>query len=490
MLTIEENKEIFKFWVTQLPFFFKESFYDEDLKINVTTEVAHRRAGKSVGLAVKSLSLFSLWCKETKIYKVRKEISSRNPVIAFIAPTKTQARDIIWKYLIEFLSGFPGVHFNSQTLVVTCPRPHTGDTCELKLYASKQHDRMRGIKLRVGMLDEFQDAPPDCITSSIGPALSDTRGQLYVTGTAKGMANHLYTHVKKYIDIGAPVYIFPANKTGLLTPQELMEEKQKSTSDYLFRQEYMCDFTAPVVGSFYHEKITLLEKEPDFYTAKFDPRRTLFLVVDIGIAKGFCGWVVQITDENTINVLEYYEDYIAINDLRLDLQADGFIPDIVIVPHDASKRLNAKYVIRTTLDLFIEVFRTSMIKKVARPASKMTAIANVMDNLHLLRFPRDQTCTDIPLGMRKLKNFSRKKVKDTLVYSDEIDKSTGDDHAADALQTLFDYIRIRHGTIVTDNKYKSNNSHRQSSMLYMNNWNDGNIIKNGMCKRFGGFNAH
>lgn len=436
--------------LTQIPFFRDDVWFDDkDNNISVMNEIAHRRGGKSKGISLSINRDIKRFLMEETIYKIRGDVDSENPVISFLAPTKVQARQIIWKYLLADTREFTGVKVNNSLLNITIPRPHIGDDITIALMASKNHDRSRGLKNFKIYLDEVQDAPADAIQSSIQPSLEDTRGKMVTTGTAKG-EDHYYEHLVHYYKLGAPIFKFPITSTHIFTPKEIQEIRQKHTPDY-FEREYMLNFRAAIEGSFFAEILKELKKEEGFYTADKEDHRTNILSIDIGVGKGFAAWTLQPNYENnTLEVQDYYEDYVRLGDLKQDLLDDKFYPDIIFAPHDVDTRQMASFYQTTNRDIIKEVFPESRIKSAKKSANKMADIANMGENLHMLRFPPKKTATDAHKGLRKLIEFARKKNEKTGQYMDEIDKSRGVDHAADALRTTFAVMGIKEGKF----KYK------------------------------------
>lgn len=74
----------------------------------------------------------------------------------------------------------------------------------------------------------------------------------------------------------------------------------------------------------------------------------------------------------------------------------------------------------------------------------------------MLRFPpKDmKTPTDAHHVLHSLKCYSRKTDKDGRV-TDQIDKTEGHDHAADALRYLIDFLKIQHGHITADHSFRA-----------------------------------
>lgn len=441
-----------KIRIPQVPFFREDVWFtDKDQSMDVLNLCGHRRCGKSKGISLSINKDTRDFLSHETIYKIRGDVDSENPVISYIAPTKLQARQIIWKYLLNDTKEFSGRKVNNSLLNITIPRRHLGDEITIALMASKNHDRTRGMKNFKIYLDEVQDAPADAINSSIQPSLEDTRGKLVTTGTAKG-EDHYYQHLVHYAGLQAPIFKFPITHSFIFTPKEIAEIRAKHPPDY-FEREYMLNFRAAVEGAFFAEQLTELKRTPGFYTAEFEESKCNILCMDIGVGKGFAAWTFQPNyDNNTLEIVDYYEDYVLLGDLRKDLEEDGFCPDMIMHPHDGETRQFASFYETKNRDIIKEVFPHVFLKGAQRAKNQMTDIANMAENLHMLRFPPKNTSSDAHKGLRKLLEFSRQKNAKTGFYMDKIDKNRGVDHAADALRTAFTVMGIKGGKF----KYKYN----------------------------------
>ena len=340
-------------------------------------------------------------------------------------------------------------------LSATIPRPWIGDEIKVNLLASKYHDRIRGQKFRFVYNDEGQDAPEDAVTRSIKPALDDSNGYLYNFGTAKGQ-DHFYKFVLRFLNIGAPVFKFPIDKSHVYPPEEIAKMKREYADD-VWQREFLCMFSAPVSGAFYYDILNDLETQPWFYNAEFNPNETTYLFVDIGVAEAFSSWVCQIPDEGEVmKLLDMYQGYTNLLDLKNDMSADGYEIDVVILPHDANKRILSKARTVQNYDLFREMFPKAMIPTpVKRSANLMADIDTVGRHLHLCRFPNPDITSDAHRGMKYLKEFARKKDKDTGLYTGQIDKSTGADHCADALRNGMVGLGVKNGKITRRYNFKN-----------------------------------
>lgn len=426
--------------------------------VKVATVVGHRRCGKTFGVVLSLLSACVKLYHETEIVKLRKDVDSWSPQFAFLAETRSAARDIVWGSLQRFFSHFPGVKFNNARLVVEIPRPYLGDTIQIHLKSHRYHDSLRGMKFRRIYLDEGQRLTETGLTESIFPTLSDSAGDLCITGTASPLGwfkDHTVNAVKRNA-----CHILPATMTGVFTPTEL-QDIENEIGTYAYDVEYLCSFDAPMKGSFYAEELARIENKDWFKRAFKNAGRATLMAVDIGVGEGFAAWIAQVSDDGKeIHILDYYSNYELLSVLKNDLIQDGNVPDVVFVPHDGgTKRLEAVSR-RTSHDVFSEVFDDSVIVPLDKSKNRFLDIEQVLRHLYLLRFPPERDAlgkpfpTDAWRGFSLLKLYKRKIDKDNRLL-DVIEKN-GSEHTADALRYLFMGLQVEEGRAHLVPEYRRN----------------------------------
>ena len=431
--------------VCQVPLVYPHFGLDEEAGHQSLLCIAGRREGKSQGNSFGMSLDTTQWLKEDSIYRIRGDVDSHNPVQVFFAPTIRQAKNIVWKYMKHDMGNFPGVRFNNSSLTVNVPRPLTSDEVEVMLLSTRNADRARGIKIRRARVDEGQDCPDYALKYAISPALKDTAGTLIQTGTVD--LGGVFTQRAKHAILNKlPFRLFPSDRTGTFTKDEL-EAIRKEVGDDAFAREYLCSFNAPLEGVIYYKRLLQMEAEKEFYSAHKIDGITQLLACDLGVGPGTCAWLMQVPSNDRIHLLDYFEDYETVNELREDLEEQGYNPDLIALPHDGNKKQSGAYSVTTMKQNFQDVFDRARVVAVERPTSLRKAIENVSQHLHLLRMPPKQAASEAPIGWQKLKRYRRKVDKNTGIYLDQIDKSQGDDHSADALRTGISYLKCRRGEI-------------------------------------------
>ena len=161
-----------------------------------------------------------------------------NSHVFYVAPTQGQARDILWKLLLEL--GSPVIsqaHINNMQITLV-----NGATISLK--GADRPDTMRGVSLKYLVMDEYGDMKPEVFEEILRPALADQKGGCLFIGTPKGR-NHFYD-LYKYAELteddpSFTAWHFTSYDNETLDDDEINSAK-KSMSTHAFQQEFMASF--------------------------------------------------------------------------------------------------------------------------------------------------------------------------------------------------------------------------------------------------------
>ena len=172
---------------------------------------------------------------------------------AYIAPTYSQAKLISWE-ILKFYSPIELVRkINESELYIEYV---SGGI--VRLFGADNPDRLRGLKLKGAVLDEFQDTKRIVWSTIIRPALTDFKGWADFIGTPKGKINQLYEMFIKDKDFADNDYlsqdglkietdsdyksfIFKTVDNPYIDPEEVKKARQELAPQY-FRQEYEASF--------------------------------------------------------------------------------------------------------------------------------------------------------------------------------------------------------------------------------------------------------
>ena len=432
--------------------------------------VGHRRSGKSTGESVAIQETCVDTYNETGIFKFpNSDVDSSFPKIAYIAETQAQARDIIWQQLCLRMSVFRDIEIKQRELRIFVDRPHIGDHMEIMFRSLRNHNQIRGNKLRHLFVDEAQFMSEDSYAKSVLSTLSDSKGTGITTGTA--IPDGYYPELlRRAREEGNPVVIVPASGTQVFSKEQLLQFKLEM-GERAFLQEYECDFNVPNKGTFFSEQLYKLERSSGFFNFEYDPSLPLLCGVDIGIAQGMCFWLAQVQG-NRLALIDHFDNYEIMQNVRNDFEDAGneaygipYIPDYFYLPHDAKTRTIGARCPHTVKDVVRQIFPESKQIQLKRPGQKMAVITNTAENLHLLGLPPSRVPSDCYGGFQKLKNYGRVINKEGII-TDQIDKRFGHDHTADSLMHLFEGLKIKEGKIGEAHKLvKKGESFNQNSLL-------------------------
>ena len=194
------------------------------------------------------------------------EANLPNSHVFYVAPTQGQARDIMWKLLIEL--GGPVIrasHINNMQVTLI-----NGATISLK--GADRPDTMRGVSLYYLVLDEYADMKPEVFEEILRPALADQKGGCLFIGTPKGR-NHFYD-LYKYAELTEddPTFAawhFTSYDNETLDSEEI-DVAKKSMSTHAFQQEFMASFKNQGSEMFKEEWLSFGSKprgDGDYYIA-------------------------------------------------------------------------------------------------------------------------------------------------------------------------------------------------------------------------------
>lgn len=157
----------------------------------------------------------------------------------YVAPFLKQAKIIAWDRLKYYLKDVPSTKINETELTITLP-----NGSKIYIVGADNPDALRGSYANGVVLDEYAMCK-DIFEEIIRPMFINTNGWCVFTSTPKGQ-NHFYKLWLKS-QSGLPDWwggMFTARDSGVIPEDELKRIESESSSDSMFRQEYMCDFMA------------------------------------------------------------------------------------------------------------------------------------------------------------------------------------------------------------------------------------------------------
>jgi hypothetical protein len=141
---------------------------------------------------------------------------SPNPLFAYIAPFRSQAKSVAWDYLKHFARP---VLASSNEAELTVELVTGG---KIRLFGADNADAMRGLGFDGVFMDEYGDFRPSVWGNVIRPTLSDKQGWAVFAGTPKGK-NQFWQIFEQAKKTPAEWFylVLKASESGLLPDTEL-----------------------------------------------------------------------------------------------------------------------------------------------------------------------------------------------------------------------------------------------------------------------------
>lgn len=368
--------------------------------------VLHRRAGKSF-VCIQDLVVKALTHKRP------------GPALryAYVAPTRDQARDISWKYLTDFTQEIPGVEINKADLKITF-----SNGASIRLYSGEAFDRMRGLYLDGVIMDEAAEIDPTAWDAVIRPCLTDYGGWASFIGTPRGrnsfyrIYQHALAHPEEWFTL-----TLQASKSGIIPEVELTDIR-RSTPEYIYRQEYECDFTIGMPGAIYAQEVAKAISEGRV-TNEVEHRQgfPVYTSWDIGAPINTKVWFFQLIGDR-INYLDYASggyDVRTAGDWGGVLRSKPYQYGAHFLPHDAEVNW---------LDSFREAGVENCVIVPQRTPDVWGPINDVLSAFSRMRFHAD-ACKQ---GLDALESYHSKEERDAATIRD-VPVHDWASHGADAL---------------------------------------------------------
>ena len=164
----------------------------------------------------------------------------------FIAPTRGQAKGIVWDQLKARLQDLRWIaKVNESELTI-----HLVNGSEISLKSADAYDRMRGYSVSFAVFDEFADMEAG-VWTAVRPTLSDQEGHALFIGTPRGMGNWS----KDMFDMAATndawaSFQYTTIDGGQVSAEEI-ESARQELDEASFREEYLATFESRSGRIFY-----------------------------------------------------------------------------------------------------------------------------------------------------------------------------------------------------------------------------------------------
>lgn len=146
------------------------------------------------------------------------------------------------------------------------------------------------------------------------PILRENGGWAVFITTPRGK-NHVHRMFEAHKD--DPDWLcqrLSATETGTLSAKDLEKERLEYQAEYgaedgdaLYAQEYLCDWDAAIVGSYYGKMVRDAEREGRICSVPYDPMALVHTAWDLGLSDATAIWFFQIVGRE-IHVIDYLEN--------------------------------------------------------------------------------------------------------------------------------------------------------------------------------------
>ena len=255
----------------------------------------HRRAGKDV------------FCMQ---YLIQEAIDVPGNYW-YILPQQNQVRRAIWEGITK--DGVKYLSFIPEQVIEKI------SDMEMKVYLKNgsiisfiggdRYDSLVGAGIRGAVISEYALQRPNLYDLAIEPMLRETKGWVLFNTTPRGNnhAKEMYEFLTKEMQEGKSAYTckLTINDTGgIVTEEDLDEERRRGKPEELIQQEYYCSFAGALQGAYYAD---MLNNCPlgDY---PYDERYPVHTMWDLGVSDSMAIWFVQFI-EGTIRVIDYYENH-------------------------------------------------------------------------------------------------------------------------------------------------------------------------------------
>lgn len=308
--------------------------------------ICHRRFGKTVA-CVAELIIRALYT------------AKHNAQYAYVCPFRSQAKAVAWNYLVDLTQGI-ATEVKVSELSVTLP-----NGAKIWLSGSDNVNALRGIYLDGCVLDEFAQCRPDLLEAVIMPCLLDRKGWLVVIGTAYGRLNQFFEYYEKSKEdsewFHADIKVYDS---GVIPAEEILRIKN-AVSEAKFRQEFLNDFSAELVGTYYASLINEIEQLGHIsQDVHWQPDIPVHVAMDIGRGDNTVIWFWQETPFG-VKFIDYYTNCGEQAKHYIDLLKEKpYHYGKINLPHDAKAKTFATT--KSALEQFVEAFEDGQVHIVPR----------------------------------------------------------------------------------------------------------------------------
>ena len=276
---------------------YQQKIWDKLIKDNIRRSfiLMHRRAGKDV------------FCLQ---YLIQEAIDIPGNYW-YILPQQNQVRRAIWEGItkdgVKYLSFIPEQVIEKVSDMEMKVYLKNGSI--ISFIGGDRYDTLVGAGIRGAVISEYALQRPNLYDLAIEPMLRETKGWVLFNTTPRGNnhAKDMFDFLTKEMNEGKSAYtckLTVDDTGGIVTPEDIEEERRRGKPEELIQQEYYCSFAGAIQGAYYAD---MLNNCPlgDY---PYDERYPVHTMWDLGVSDTMAIWFVQFVD-GTIRVIDYYENH-------------------------------------------------------------------------------------------------------------------------------------------------------------------------------------
>lgn len=307
---------------------YQETIWDRLSSGNVTRAfiLMHRRAGKDV-LCLQWL--FSRAILEAGNYW-------------YLLPQQNQVRRAIWEGITstgtKYLSLIPQEVI--EKVAEQDMKIYLKNGSIISFLGGDRYDTLVGAGIKGCVVSEYALQHPNLYDLVIEPMLRESKGWCLFNTTPRGHnhAEDMYNFLTKEMNEGRRAFTckYTVDDTGgIVTKDDLDEERRRGKPEELIQQEYYCSFAGAIYGAYYAD---LLDRHCPMGNYPYDSRFPVHTMWDLGVSDSMAIWWVQFI-EGTIHIIDYYENHTyGLGHYADIVQSKGYKYAGHHLPHDGTHR--------------------------------------------------------------------------------------------------------------------------------------------------------
>lgn len=354
----------------------------------------------------------------------------------YFFPNYQQGRKALWenKYDgLKFLDMIPKSlikRINNQEMLI-----ETFNDSIFRVIGTDNIDTIMGTNPNGVVFSEYSLQDPRA-WEFIRPILTVNKGWAIFNGTPRGK-NHMYKLDKRVIDNPRWYYqelqtLWPEkeNYSGIVTPEDIQEERDTGMDEITIEQEYGVSYNAGMKGSIYKDHIEKAVKEGRVGDYPYDSNLPVNTYWDLGYNDPCSIWFVQHHGSKVVFIDYWEEKNKQIPDVVEILREKGFRYSHIVLPWDGDHNYGLVSTRREMLEECLEGYRIDAQVSCAGKFAREVGIEAVQARFSKYFF-NESTCAD---ALDKLSSYHRKyDAKRDIYLKEPVHDHTS--HCADALRT-------------------------------------------------------